>query len=105
MTTDVLTRLRDKFVAVDGLKIRYIEEGAGPPVVLLHGASLGSSADVFRRNLKPLAEAGFRAIAFDQPGFGLSDTPQDHSTAYRKKIVPKFLDALGLQNVAVVGHS
>lgn len=97
--------VRDKYVTVDGLKLRYIEEGEGPAVLLLHGASLGSSADVFRRNLPPLAQAGFRAIAFDQPGFGLSDVPEDHSTAYRKKLMPKFADALGLKKAALVGHS
>jgi 4,5:9,10-diseco-3-hydroxy-5,9,17-trioxoandrosta-1(10),2-diene-4-oate hydrolase len=105
MATDVAMRVRDKYVTVDGLKLRYIEEGDGPPVVLLHGASLGSSADVFRRNLTPLAEAGFRVIAFDQPGFGLSDVPQDHSAGFRKKMMPKFADALGLRKVALVGHS
>lgn len=97
--------MTDRFVTVDGLKLRYIEEGEGPAVLLLHGASLGSSADVFRRNLPPLAQAGFRAIAFDHPGFGLSDVPEDISAAYRKKIMPKFADALGLKKVALVGHS
>ena len=48
----------DKFVQVDGLKTRYIEDGKGPAAILLHGASLGSSADVFERNLRPLAMAG-----------------------------------------------
>src|SRR5437588_9218414 len=105
MSTDVLARARDKYVTVDGLKLRYIEEGEGPPLVLLHGASLGSSADVFRRNLTPLANAGFRAIAFDQPGFGLSDMPEDLSAAFRKKIIPKFADVLGLRKFALVGHS
>lgn len=97
--------MTDKYVTVDGLKLRYIEEGEGPAVLLLHGASLGSSADVFRRNLPPLARAGFRAIAFDQPGFGLSDVPEDQSAGYRKRIMPKFADALGLKKVALVGHS
>ena len=69
------TKPEDKFVTVDGLKLRYIEEGSGPSVLFLHGASLGSSADVFRRNLGPFAQAGFRAVAFDYPGFGLSDVP------------------------------
>ena len=105
MSMDVLARARDRYVTVDGLKLRYIEQGEGPPVVLLHGASLGSSADVFRRNLAPLADAGFRAIAFDQPGFGLSDVPQDLSAAFRKKIIAKFADALGLRKIALVGHS
>ncbi|HEX5279906.1 MAG TPA: alpha/beta hydrolase [Micropepsaceae bacterium] len=105
MSAQEAENVRDKFVTVDGLKLRYIEEGEGPAVLLLHGASLGSSGDVFRRNLPPLARAGFRAIAFDQPGFGLSDVPRDHSAGYRKKLMPKFADALGLKKVALVGHS
>jgi pimeloyl-ACP methyl ester carboxylesterase len=98
-------RETDNYVTVDGLRTRYIEEGAGHPVLLLHGASLGSSADVFIRNLAPLARAGFRAIAFDQPGFGLTDTPADHSPAYRRHFIAKFMDALGLKSAALVGHS
>jgi pimeloyl-ACP methyl ester carboxylesterase len=105
MTSDLMTRLKDKFVTVDGLRTRYIEEGEGPPVLLLHGASLGSSADVFIRNLGPLARAGFRVIAFDQPGFGLTDVPADHSPAYRRDFIPKFMDALGLKRAALIGHS
>ena len=105
MSAQLAETVRDRFVTVDGLKLRYIEEGEGPAVLLLHGASLGSSADVFRRNLPPLAQAGFRAIAFDQPGFGSSDVPEDVSAAYRKKIMPKFADALGLKKVALAGHS
>jgi 4,5:9,10-diseco-3-hydroxy-5,9,17-trioxoandrosta-1(10),2-diene-4-oate hydrolase len=100
-----MTHMEDNFITVDGLRIRYIEDGDGPPVLLLHGASLGSSADVFAGNLTPLANAGFQAIAFDQPGFGLSDVPTDHSAAYRRDIVPKFLDALRLKQAALVGHS
>src|SRR5689334_24364900 len=100
MSSDLITRVQDKFVTVDGLTLRYIEQGEGPAVILLHGASLGSSADVFIRNLAPLARAGFRAIAFDQPGFGLSDVPTDLSPAYRRDSIPKFMDALGLKQAA-----
>ena len=105
MSGDSMTHVEDNFVTIDGLKIRYIEEGDGLPVLLLHGASLGSSADVFIRNLGPLARAGFQAIAFDQPGFGLSDVPSDLSAAYRRDIVPKFMDALRLKQAALIGHS
>jgi 4,5:9,10-diseco-3-hydroxy-5,9,17-trioxoandrosta-1(10),2-diene-4-oate hydrolase len=105
MSADLAARVRDKYANVAGLKLRYIEEGEGPPVLLLHGASLGSSADVFRRNLTPLADDGFRAIAFDSPGFGLSDVPEDHSGGFRKRIIPKFAEALGFERVALVGHS
>jgi pimeloyl-ACP methyl ester carboxylesterase len=105
MSADLMARVKDKFVTVDGLNIRYIEQGEGPAVIFLHGASLGSSADVFIRNLAPLARAGFRAIAFDQPGFGLSDVPGDLSPAYRRDSIFKFMDALGLKRAALVGHS
>src|SRR3954447_11866324 len=96
---------KDKFVKVDGLKLRYIEEGSGRAVLFLHGASLGSSADVFLRNLAPFARAGFRAIAFDLPGFGLSDVPDDHSLAFQRKAIPKFIDAMKLGNTALMAHS
>ena len=95
----------DKYVSVDGLKLRYIEEGSGPSVLFLHGASLGSSADVFLRNLGPFAKAGFRAVAFDLPGFGLSDIPEKQSTAQQRNSIPKFIDAAGLGKTALIAHS
>ena len=96
---------QDKFVQGDGLKTRYIEAGAGPAVIYLHGASLGSSAEVFERNLGPLAKSGLGVIAFDQPGFGLTDNPSDFSVAYRTKFIMKYMDALGLEKAALIGHS
>ncbi len=95
----------DKFVSVDGLKLRYIEEGSGPSVLFLHGASLGSSADVFLRNLGPFAKSGFRTVAFDYPGFGLSDIPAKQSTAQQRNSIPKFIDAAGLGKTALMAHS
>ena len=95
----------DKYVSIDGLKVRYIEEGSGPSVLFLHGASLGSSADVFVRNLGPFAKAGFRAVAFDLPGFGLSDVPDKQSVAQQRNSIPKFIDAAGLGKTALIAHS
>ena len=95
----------DKFVSVDGLKLRYIEQGSGPSFLFLHGASLGSSADVFLRNLGPFAKAGFRAVAFDYPGFGLSDVPAKQSTAQQRNSIPKFIDAASLGRTALIAHS
>ena len=96
---------QDKFVEVDGLKLRYIEEGSGPSVLFLHGASLGSSADVFLRNLGPFAQAGFRAVSFDLPGFGLSDIPAKQSVAQQRNSIPKFIDAARLGKTALIAHS
>jgi len=102
---DTITRHQDKFAAVDGLRIRYIEDGRGPAALLIHGASLGSSADVWRRNLAPLASYGLRVIAYDQPGFGLSDDPPEWGLGFRTSFILRLMDALGLDSAALVGHS
>ena len=99
---NVAVRTNDRFVTVDGLNIRYLEEGSGVPAILLHGSSLGSSADVFRRNLKALGAGGVRAISVDLPGFGKSD-PSDNLKG--KTFILRFMDALGLQRAALIGHS
>jgi pimeloyl-ACP methyl ester carboxylesterase len=105
MDTHPATLTADRYVIVDGLRLRYIEEGSGHPVLLLHGASLGSSADVFRRNLGPLAKAGLRAIAYDFPGYGLSEVGSDLSLNYQTASVPKLIEALGLKKPALIAHS
>jgi len=92
-------------IQVDGLKIRYLEEGSGTPVVLLHGASLGSSADVWEETLSSLAQGGFRGISYDQPGYGHSDNPKDYRPSYREAFVLKFMDALGIRQACLIGHS
>jgi 2-hydroxy-6-oxonona-2,4-dienedioate hydrolase len=102
---NIAVRSDDRFVAADGLNIRYLEDGSGVPAILLHGASLGSSADVFRRNLKALGAKGIRAIAFDLPGFGKSDPAPDLGPRYRKDIILRFMDGLGLAKAALIAHS
>ena len=102
---NIAVRTDDRFVKVDGLNIRYLEEGKGVPAIMLHGSSLGSSADVFRRNLHALGAQGIRAIALDLPGFGKSDPPAESGAAPPKAFVLRFMDALGLKRAALIGHS
>jgi 2-hydroxy-6-oxonona-2,4-dienedioate hydrolase len=102
---NIAVRTDDHFVKVDGRNVRYLEEGSGVPAILLHGSSLGSSADVFRRNLHALGRRGIRAIAVDLPGFGKSDAADALSAAPRKTFVLRFMDALGLKRAALIGHS
>lgn len=95
----------EKTVNVDGFTTRYLEEGEGPPVILLHGASLGSSADVWEKTFASLAQAGLRAIAYDQPGFGLSESPRDFTASYRTGFILKLMNALRIERASLVGHS
>jgi 2-hydroxy-6-oxonona-2,4-dienedioate hydrolase len=102
---NIAVRTDDRFVKVDGCNVRYLEEGSGVPAILLHGSSLGSSADVFRRNLHALGRHGIRAIAIDLPGFGKSDAADGLIASLRKTFVLRFMDALGLKRAALIGHS
>src|SRR5919202_1920086 len=88
------SQMRERTTEVDGLSI-----------VLLHGASVGSSGDVFARNVGPLAAGGLRAIAPDRPGYGRSGGPDDPTLAGHCRFALGFLDALGLASAVIVGHS
>lgn len=91
-----------------GIRIRVVERGdpALSPVVLVHG--WGCSAYVFRYNLPALAEAGFRSIAVDLKGHGLSDKPvasDEYTIDSLVEHLRDILDALGLERPALAGHS
>lgn len=101
--------LRAYFIELaSGLRVRVVEAGnvASPPVVCLPG--FGCSTYIFRHTLVPLASAGYRAIAVDLKGHGLSDKPADASgytlEAMRAHVI-EILDALGLQSVRLIGLS
>jgi pimeloyl-ACP methyl ester carboxylesterase len=95
----------ENFVIIDGLKVRYIEEGSGATVLLLHGLALGSSLEVYAKNIPILAKAGLRAIAYDLPAFGLTSQTQDYSDEFRTEFILKFMNALGIEKTHIVGHS
>lgn len=91
-----------------GLRVRVVERGepSSPPVLLIHG--WGCTAYVYRYNMPALAEAGYRALAFDLKGHGLSDKPLDgdeYTIESMVEHVHDVLDALGLDRPALVGHS
>ena len=90
------------FATVGTRQIHYRRSGQGPPVVLLHASPLSSAS------LAPVAAAlddRFTVIAPDTPGYGLSD-PLVSPPATLHDYLPTFaafLDALGLQRVALYG--
>ena len=91
-----------------GLKVRVVERGDSttPPVLLVHG--WGCSAFVFRDTMPALADAGFRAIAVDLKGHGLSDKPvaaDEYTVDALVEHLLDILDALGLERPALAGHS
>ena len=62
--------LEYRHIAIDGRRIALLDAGSGKPILLLHGFTLNARS--FRHQLEPLIEAGYRPIAPDNPGFGLT---------------------------------
>jgi non-heme chloroperoxidase len=88
----------------DGTEIYYTEQGSGQPVLLSHGWPL--SSDAWQKELKVLADAGYRAIAHDRRGHGRSSktyTGNDMDT-YAQDLA-ELVEALDLHDLVVVGHS
>lgn len=74
-------------------------------VVLVHGASLGSSQQVWRSCIADAALAGYRLIAYDQPGFGRSELCAGDTIEDRRAALLALVTALDLGPVHLVGHS
>ena len=98
----------DRFVSVDGVNIRYRTWGEPAPdkptALLLHG--FANSLQSFRR-VAPLLTDRYYVVAYDMPGYGLSDKPApfDYRNAHQAEMGSKLIEALGLERVVVGGHS
>jgi 2-hydroxy-6-oxonona-2,4-dienedioate hydrolase len=85
--------------------LHYHEAGDGPPLLMLHGSGPGVSGWAnFRGNLAAFA-AHFRVLVLDMPGFGISYAPEENPVMHAPTAVSGFLDALGIDRLAVVGNS
>jgi pimeloyl-ACP methyl ester carboxylesterase len=82
----------------------FIESGAGRiAVVMLHG--VGGGKEAFRPQIQPLAEAGYRAIAWDMPGYGESPAIAPCDMAGLAAALVALLDRLDIERAALLGHS
>lgn len=82
----------------------YIEQGTGrTAVVMLHG--VGGGKDAFRPQMAPLARAGYRAVAWDMPGYGGSAGIAPYDMAGLADAAVRLLDAIDASRVVLLGHS
>jgi haloalkane dehalogenase len=91
-----------RYLKQDGLRMHYVEEGAGDPVLLLHGEP--SWAFLYRKLIPPLSEVT-RVVAPDYFGFGRSDKPirmEHYSYDFHYDSIERLADALGLREATVV---
>jgi pimeloyl-ACP methyl ester carboxylesterase len=88
-----------------GVTLDVQVEGAGRPLVLLHG--FPDTKRLWSKQVPALVDAGFQVIVPDQRGYGASDKPADvaaYSIPFLAIDVTAILDHLGLERAHVVGH-
>jgi len=93
-----------RYVEVEGLRMAYVEQGSGDPILMLHGEPTWGY--LYRHMIPPLSQAG-RVIVPDLIGFGRSDKPvADNAYSYKAYVrwVRKFIEELDLQGITLVGQ-
>jgi haloalkane dehalogenase len=90
-----------RYADVGGASVHYVDEGAGPPLLLLHGNPTWSF--LYRDLIRGLSDS-YRCVAPDFPGFGLSRpapgygyTPIEHAA-----VLEQFVQQLGLDDVTMM---
>src|SRR5262245_37930001 len=94
-----------KSIQSNGIQMHIAEVGEGPAVLLCHG--FPESWYSWRHQLVAFANAGYRAIAPHMRGYGLTDKPQaidQYTLLHLTGDMIGVLDALELQQAAIVGH-
>lgn len=98
-------RLNEYDVATNGITLHVTEQGEGPAVLFCHG--FPDTAYTWRRQMKTVASAGYRAIAPDMRGYGRSSAPADaalYTPLQTAGDLVGLLDALKIPSVVLVGH-
>jgi pimeloyl-ACP methyl ester carboxylesterase len=94
------TAFIEKFVEVDGFRIRYLEAGQGTPLIHLHGAgglSLSPAHDLLCQS--------HRVIAFEMPGFGYSAPNPQETMAELAATMDHAISSLGITTFNLMGTS
>lgn len=93
------------YAELDGLRLAYLDEGEGPPVVFLHGEPTWSY--LWRKVIPPVRDAGYRCIAPDLAGFGRSDKPTDlewYTYDRHVELMARLLEELDVRDATAVLH-
>jgi pimeloyl-ACP methyl ester carboxylesterase len=93
----------DDSIDINGVNVCYEMRGEGDVILFLHG--MGLSHDMWGSAAKA-ASKSYTIYAPDLPGFGDSDKPgDDYGLPYYVDVIGQFMDAVGIDNAAIVGAS
>ena len=101
------SELENRSIDVGGTKINYVEMGAGPPVILVHGGGPGASGlSNYRKNITVFAEKN-RVIVPDLPGYGASENKYPKAPIFTTlgNVIVGVMDALHVERADLVGNS
>src|SRR4051794_13681582 len=94
-----------RFLEVDGVRLHYIEQGQGDPLVLIHGNGTMLQDFTVSGIVDRLADR-YRVIAIDRPGYGYSSRPRQFWTpAAHARLFQSALLQLGVGRAMIYGHS
>ena len=98
---------QDQFFDSNGVRIRYVDQGSGPPVVLIHGFSGNLDTGWVETGVLPKLATDYRVIALDCRGHGKSDKPHDPKSygLQMGQDVVRLLDHLNIARAHIVAHS
>lgn len=92
-----------RMINADGVNLHYVEEGSGPPIVMIHG--LASQMQTYTYAVSALLRDRYRLIMVDRPGSGYSEAAAEATLSAQAATIDAFLRALGIYRALVVGHS
>lgn len=99
--------LQDQFFDSNGVQIRYVEQGTGEPVLLIHGYTASVETNWINPGVFQNLARDHRVIAFDLRGHGKSGKPHEPA-AYGREMVQdaiRLLDHLNIRQAHFVGYS
>ena len=105
MTSDFSEGIKQYDIETNGIALHVTEQGEGPAVLFCHG--FPDTAYTWRRQMKVIASAGYRAIAPDMRGYGESSAPLDaslYTPLHTTGDLIGLLDALEIPRAILVGH-
>jgi pimeloyl-ACP methyl ester carboxylesterase len=97
--------LKEYVIATNGISLHVTEQGEGRAVLFCHG--FPDTSYTWRRQMKAIASAGYRAIAPDMRGYGRSSAPADaslYTPLHTAGDLVGLLDALSIASAVLVGH-
>lgn len=100
---DLLNRYPIHTVQIQGHRLAYLDQGEGPPLILIHG--FGGSMWQWEQQQDVLAQQ-YRVLTLDMLGSGLSDKPElEYSPTFLLNAFTEFMDKMGIQRATLIGNS